>query len=210
MSTHIEQIISVIRDGCVGLDFDNTISCYDGVFYQMALERNFIPESVGVMKNEVRDHLRAMGQEDVWTELQGIVYTEGMCQVRPYPGVLDFIRRCRQSGTSIVLVSHKTRYPYIGERRDMHEAAWNWLVEHQFVGEDRLAEADIYFEISQNLKIERIKSCQCNAFIDDLSEFLQKPSFPVETKRVLFSPNGEKAQSPLVAFHEWDWLTKQL
>ena len=27
----------------IGIDFDNTIACYDGVFHQAALERGLIP-----------------------------------------------------------------------------------------------------------------------------------------------------------------------
>jgi hypothetical protein len=30
----------------IGLDFDNTIACYDGVFHAAALERGLIPEAL--------------------------------------------------------------------------------------------------------------------------------------------------------------------
>jgi hypothetical protein len=35
--------------------------------------------------------LRALGKEDVWTELQGYVYGARMAEAEAYPGVLDFM-----------------------------------------------------------------------------------------------------------------------
>ena len=45
----------------VGVDFDNTIVSYDALFWNVALEKKLIPESVPPVKNAVRDHLRAAG-----------------------------------------------------------------------------------------------------------------------------------------------------
>ena len=58
----------------IGVDFDNTIVCYDGVFHRAAVERGLIPPELPVSKGQVRDHLRRLGQEHAWTELQGEVY----------------------------------------------------------------------------------------------------------------------------------------
>ena len=55
----------------IGLDFDNTLIDYDGVFHQVALEKGLIDEHVPVSKTAVRDSLREREQEDDWTELQG-------------------------------------------------------------------------------------------------------------------------------------------
>ena len=53
----------------IGIDFDNTIACYDGVFHAAALERGLIPSELGRDKNSVRDHLNGAGRNDDFTEL---------------------------------------------------------------------------------------------------------------------------------------------
>ena len=53
----------------IGVDFDNTIVCYDEVFHRVALERKLISPSLRVNKGAVRDHLRTIGREDAWTEM---------------------------------------------------------------------------------------------------------------------------------------------
>jgi len=71
----------------IGIDFDNTIACYDGVFHAAALERGLIPADIGRDKNSVRDHLNGAGRNDDFTELQGYVYggtgraLSGLCRV---------------------------------------------------------------------------------------------------------------------------------
>ena len=42
----------------VGIDFDNTIVCYDSLFYNIALEKGLIPSNISKSKNSVRDYLR--------------------------------------------------------------------------------------------------------------------------------------------------------
>ena len=57
----------------LGVDFDNTIVCYDALFHKVARERNLIPSDVPVNKSDVRNHLRRVGNEDAWTAMQGYV-----------------------------------------------------------------------------------------------------------------------------------------
>ena len=53
----------------IGVDFDNTIVCYDQVFHQVALEQGLIPPTLPVSKGGVRDHLRSVNNEDAWTAM---------------------------------------------------------------------------------------------------------------------------------------------
>ena len=55
----------------IGLDFDNTIVCYDRLFHRLAVERELIPPALTLSKQAVRDFLDRVGGT-VWTELQGI------------------------------------------------------------------------------------------------------------------------------------------
>ena len=101
----------------IGIDFDNTIACYDGVFHAAALERGLIPADLGRDKNSVRDHLNGSGRKDDFTELQGYVYGARMDLVSPYPGFAEFVAAARKANHELFIVSHKTKYPMLGRRR---------------------------------------------------------------------------------------------
>src|SRR5580700_1108240 len=96
----------------IGIDFDNTIACYDGVFYRLALQQGLIPPDLPGSKNDVRDYLHRSGREDAWAKLQGYVYGPGMAQVEPFPGMIAFLAECRERGIPVSIVSHRTRYPF--------------------------------------------------------------------------------------------------
>src|SRR5258705_747105 len=111
----------------IGIDFDNTIACYDGVFHHAAVERGLVPKDLPTDKTSVRNHLRGIGREDDWTELQGHIYGARMDLVACYPGVIEFLHRAKALGHTVLVVSHKTRYPYIGPSHDLHAAAIAFL-----------------------------------------------------------------------------------
>ena len=98
----------------IGIDFDNTIVCYDGLFHRLARERNLIGPDVRPLKGEVRDYLRRIGREDAWTELQGYAYGCRLVEAEPFPGAREFLARCRQQGIECLIISHKTRRPFAG------------------------------------------------------------------------------------------------
>ncbi len=176
----------------IGVDFDNTIACYDGVFHTAAVERGLIPASVATDKTSVRDHLRAQGNDAAFTELQGYVYGPGMRHVRPYPGVADALHGFVAAGHAVFLISHKTRTPFAGAPHDLHDAAW------QFLRTQRLVDApdapfrtgDVYLELTREAKLARIAAQGCDVFIDDLPEVLAAPGFPDATRGILFDPEG--------------------
>ena len=58
----------------IGIDFDNTVVCYDEVFHRAARDWGLIPASFPSGKGRVRDYLRERGRDDDWTRLQGHVY----------------------------------------------------------------------------------------------------------------------------------------
>lgn len=175
----------------IGVDFDNTIVCYDALFHRVCGERGLIPAEVPVNKTEVRNYLRQTGHEDVWTELQGYVYGARVAEAAPYPGVLEFFRACRTVGLPCRIISHKTRQPFLGEPYDLHAAATNWLELHGFFSttEIGLARSHVHFELTKAAKLARIGSVGCTHFVDDLPEFLAEAAFPCGVDRILFDPN---------------------
>jgi hypothetical protein len=176
----------------IGVDFDNTIVCYDELFHRVAVELRLIPPSVPATKAEVRRSLEERGQGDVWTELQGYVYGVRMSEAPAFPGVLEFFRRGAQSDLTFAIISHKTRYPARGPNYDLHESARRWLEMHGFHDPAKIGlPADrVYFELSQRDKLIRIAHEGCACFIDDLRELLARPDFPAGIQRILFDPHG--------------------
>ena len=174
----------------IGVDFDNTIVCYDALFHRVARERGLIPVDLPVNKSDVRNHLRRIGQEDVWTEMQGDVYGARMAGAAPYPGVIEFFLACRRAGIPTRIISHKTRHPFLGGRHDLHQAALQWLEQQGFFDPATigLSRSDVFLELTKEAKIERIAQCGCTTFIDDLPELLGEPAFP-NIERILFDPN---------------------
>lgn len=179
----------------IGIDFDNTIVCYDEVFGRVAAEQGLVPPHAATSKTAIRDHLRSIGQEDRWTELQGMIYGPRMMDAPPFPGVIEFFVACRAAGIPVAIVSHRTRLPYLGERHDLHAAARDWLARHGFhdpagIG---LPVERVFFEETKEAKLARIADVGCTHFIDDLPELLAHPLFPADVRRILFDPHAQHA-----------------
>jgi len=179
----------------IGIDFDNTIACYDGVFHAAALERGLIPADLGRDKNSVRDHLNGSGRKDDFTELQGYVYGARMDLVSPYPGFAEFVTAARKAGHDLFIVSHKTKHPILGPQHDMHAAARGFLTDRGLMGAGptQIAPERVFFELTKDEKVARAKALACQLFVDDLPEILAMSGFPVGMHKVLFDPENQFA-----------------
>ena len=197
----------------IGLDFDNTIVCYDEVFARVAVEEGLVPEGVAPTKSTIRDHLRRAGREEVWTELQGRVYGPLMRDATPFPGALEFIAEAIRGGHQVVIVSHRTRFPYLGERHDLHAAARAWLTRHGCGdgGAMGLDDERIHFEETKDAKLRRIGELGCRVFVDDLPEIVGSPNFPSDVDRVLFDPAGTaEPTASFVVARSWSEVRRRL
>jgi len=188
----------------IGIDFDNTIVCYDGVFHRAALEAGLIDSSIGMAKNDVRDSLRKRNMFDEWTALQGEVYGRRMDQARAFPGVRETLEELHQSGIHFLIISHKTQFAKKGPKYDLHEAAMNWLEAHGFFGDKTGLNKDgVFFRPTRHEKIEQIKRCECTHFIDDLPEVFLEPAFPEDITKILFAPLGYRGDTCFNACASW-------
>ena len=192
----------------LGIDFDNTIVCYDRVFFETAREAGLVAPDTAVTKTGVRDHLRRAGREADWIAMQGEVYGCRMDRAEPFSGVMAFLRRCREQRLPVVIVSHKTRFPYAGPRYDLHRAAMQWMDRSGFfdpaVG---LAPAAVFFEPTQAAKCRRIGQAGCTHFIDDLPEVFAVPPFPAGVQRILFDPDRRHRSAAVdLVFEAWSEL----
>jgi hypothetical protein len=193
---------------CIGVDFDNTIVCYDELFHRAAREAGLIPANLVSGKSAVRDHLRAANNEDAWTRLQGEVYGRRMLEAPPFPGVLAFFRRMVTAGAAVCIISHRSRYPYLGPRHDLHQAARDWLEHHGFFDTARigLGRDRVFLEVHKHEKLRRIAAQGCTRFIDDLPELLGDPTFPHGVERILFDPRDDYRHTPLSRLRAWNQI----
>jgi hypothetical protein len=194
----------------IGIDFDNTIANYDGVFHRAALERGLIPSDLGSSKNAVRDYLNGLGRNDEFTQLQGYVYGARMDLVQPYPGVATFLASARKARHELFVVSHKTRHPMSGPKYDMHEAARQFLAAQRLVSDELVPAANVFFEATKSDKVARAASLAVDVFIDDLPEILAMDGFPSGMRAILFDPDnafhGQAALSAKPKFERCrDW-----
>ena len=187
----------------IGIDFDNTIACYSHAFYQAAVENCFIPKSLSPSKKTIRDFLRKNNQEDQWTKLQGLVYGSHMDLASPYPGIEDFFAFADQQNISIHIISHKTLYPYLGPKYNLHTSAQSWLETQSFYS----SHLKVFFELTLEEKLKRIKSENCTYFIDDLPELLASENFPEDVQKLLFDPhNACETSNIYTKYASWEQI----
>jgi hypothetical protein len=191
----------------LGLDFDNTIVRYDGLFHRVALEAGLIPPDLPISKVSVRDHLRRNGKEDAWIEMQGYVYGARMSEADMYPGVSEFLSWARSHRLPTSIVSHKTRYPFSGPKYDLHRASREWVDARLRDEAGPLVEpTSVFFELTKREKVARIAGLGCAVFIDDLPEIFEEPGFPKQAVPILFDPDSHHSDSNVQRLGSWGEL----
>lgn len=191
----------MVREGSlrIGLDFDNTIACYDAVFARAAKEAGLVPAGFDGDKAQLRARLRAAPDGEVaWQRLQGRVYGRLMEQATLMVGAGDFLRRCRRAGIGLFIVSHKTEFGHFDpDRVPLRPAALAWMERLGFFAADGFAipRDHVFFEATRRAKLARIGGLSCDAFVDDLVEVLDDPDFPPGIARHLLGPPGTGTQA---------------
>ena len=175
----------------IGLDFDNTIACYDQSFIRAATGQNLLPSNWVGGKRALRDFLRAKGKvgELEWQVLQGQVYGKLMPEAQLKPGVGWFLLFCKARKISVSIVSHKTEYsPKDPARIPLRSAALKWMTAKGLFDPNvyGLTEEAVHFESTRLHKVERIASLGCTHFIDDLLEVFHEESFPRGVEKILY------------------------
>ncbi|MEA4855668.1 MAG: hypothetical protein AAGU21_12585 [Solidesulfovibrio sp.] len=204
----------------IGIDLDNTVIDYDGVFFELAAERGWLPPAAGPGgrpgKRALRDALRAAGPagEDRWRWLQAQAYGPRIGRAALFPGVAAALAGLAADGARLHVVSHKTaRANHHDTKTDLRRAALDFLAARGLTGPGGpLGEARIHFRDTRREKLDTIRRLGCRAFVDDLPEVLGDPDFPPGTVRVLFDPaepaeSGEPAGYPaeagLIRCRDW-------
>jgi len=179
----------------IGLDFDNTIVCYDGAIARLAEELFELPPETARTKLGLRDQLRREGREPEWTAFQGELYGPGMRYAQPFEGAIETMQALAAQGHQLVIVSHRSLRPYAGPPHDLHAAARSW-VRTRLQSAGLFADEAVNFLETREAKVATIAHLGCDVFLDDLPEVLGAPGFPERTAGILFDPAGEAAAQP--------------
>lgn len=197
-----------------GLDLDNTLVRYDGLFAAVAEELGlFSPAPPS--KRALRDALRARpGGEAAWRELQARVYGLAIARAEPAPGATAFLDSCRREGLRLCVISHKTATARLGDQMlPLREPALAWLDQSGFFDPKRspLTPADVFFCDTRAEKLACIAAAGCRWFVDDLAEVLDDPAFPAATQGLLYAPDGGPADAfRATVCRDWDEVGRHI
>jgi len=182
----------------VGVDFDNTLVCYDALLHREATARGLIPIAVPADKRRIRDQIRRRphGEADL-QRLQALIYGEKIQDAPAAPGVPEFFSGCRQDGIAVAIVSHKTA--------ELHAPALAWLERHGAFESSGwgVSRASIYFESTRVEKLTRIRQIGCTHFVDDLEETFAEPAFPPGVRKILYAPHGLASTAADATLETW-------
>lgn len=197
----------------VGIDFDNTIVIYDELWHAYG-RRYGLPADVPADKASIRAWFWEQPDGNTpWTELQGIVYGTKLCEARLADGLEEFLLAARRKGVEISVISHKTRYPALGPRVDLREAAYAFLEQQGFFDPERFAvpRERVFFNETQAEKVARVGSEGCVAFVDDLPKVFEDGGFPSGVEKILYDRGANQAPGPgVVACQTWAEIQERL
>jgi hypothetical protein len=184
----------------IGIDFDNTIICYDEVFHGLAVEAGLVDFESPRKQKVIREAARRSPEGDIaWQRLQGFAYGPRIRDATPAEGALAFLKQCCRAGIETHIISHKTRFASIDPSgTDLQWAAQSWLEHHGFFSEDTgLDSAHFHCGATRQEKVALIKRYHCTHFIDDLVETFQETEFPVGIQPILYVPGEATAPTGL-------------
>lgn len=199
----------------IGIDFDNTIACYDSAFVSVAALLGISLLDKPSNKVEVKREIHSQVQGDlVWQRLQGQVYGTHMRLATPFPGIHEFITLAQMRGHEVFVVSHKSVYGHFdADRVPLRSQAKLWLDENNFFQSSKLSlqKNNIFFESTREEKIRRIIELKCTHFIDDLIDVFDEDIFPPSVKKLLFNPAkfNQNASNTITA-NSWRQVTANI
>lgn len=142
--------------------------------------------------SQLRKFFKQENQRIEWQKAQSWLYTEGLAYAELSSGAVDLLWRLSKKNIPVCVISHKTmRTPKDFGHLDLHKPARQWIQER--LAPSTTGPVAVYFEVTRQKKLEKIKELQVTHFIDDLIEVLQDPEFPENVKKILYDPFMEIA-----------------
>ena len=175
----------------IGFDFDNTIIDYSKAF-KFLINKKIKKKGLNLNKDTLKNFLIKNKKENEWTVIQGEVYGKYIIEAKLYKGFIKLFKYLLKKNIKIFIVSHKTKYPYLGEKINLRKAATKWIQKNIINRNKNLnfSMKNVYFENSLEKKINRIVNLKCDIFIDDLPQILNL--LPKNVDKFLFNPTAKK------------------
>ncbi len=155
-----------------GFDFDNTLINYDKVFFNEALKENLISKKIKKKKINIKNNILKKKNLKAWQNLQSIVYSKKINYAVPNRELLSVLKLLTKNKIKYFVVSHKTKFPYFGNKINMHAISRKWLDNNIFNKKNNIKKCDYFFEETIPNKIKRIKKLKITHFVDDLKEII--------------------------------------
>ena len=199
----------------IGIDFDNTIACYDQAFNDVASLLGLKSDDQPASKIDVKTLVlkRVNGDLD-WQRLQGQVYGKYMLLAKVFAGFHEFLYLSKLRGHEVFVVSHKSEFGHFDkEFVPLRDQAFLWLTSNMILQQNEftLSKENIVFEATREDKVRRIRDLACTHFIDDLPEVFEEPLFPDNVQKIWFCPSGAgEKELAIPAVGSWRELTNEL
>lgn len=189
----------------IGLDFDNTLICYDQVFYQLAREHRFIEESVPAKKANIRQSIvERFGNDLHWQKLQSLAYGPQISEAQLFDGVLAFVSVMIKQGHELFIVSHKSVRSHFNPNIKLRDHALSFMKQCGLVAPEMIPEQHVFFAQTLTDKVEKIANLKLDVFVDDLGKVLLHECFPQYTVGIKY--NGSKTEGALYA-DDWQQIS---
>ena len=199
----------------IGIDFDNTIACYDQAFNDVASLLGLKSDDQPASKIDVKALVLEKVNGDLdWQRLQGQVYGKHMLLAKVFAGFHEFLYLSKLRGHEVFIVSHKSEFGHFDkEFVPLREQAILWLTNNMIFQQNEfaLSKEHVFFESTREDKVRRIRHLACTHFIDDLPEVFEESLFPDNVQKIWFCPSGAgEKELAIPAVGSWRELTNKL
>ena len=124
----------------IGIDFDNTIACYDKVFQEVAKNQQIVDKNWFGKKTELKNLIsKSKNGKKLWMKIQGMVYGQYMKNADIMDGFESFLTASKILNIDICIISHKTKYGHFDKKKiDLRKEALRWIKKNKILDENKV------------------------------------------------------------------------
>ena len=141
----------------IGIDFDNTIVNYDGLFSKVAKKLKLNLNSYPLKKDSIKKEIfKKKNGLKIWQKLQGKVYGEFISHAKIFDGLKKFIIHSNLKNYKIFIISHKTHFGHYDEKKiSLRKAALSFLDSKQIINSNitGIEKKNIFFFLLEKKKL---------------------------------------------------------
>ena len=188
----------------IGIDFDNTIACYDKVFQEVAKNQKIVNKNwIGNKTDLKKLILKSKKGKELWMKIQGMVYGQYMKNAEIMDGFVNFLKVTKLLDVDVCIISHKTKYGHFDKNKiDLRKEALKWIKKNKILDANK-----VYFANTREEKISLINDLKCDIFIDDLIEVLDHDNLNKNIKKIHLSSRNS---SKIINFSNWHDIKKNI